>query len=122
LNFIKTRHFVYLTHSLIHFTHSLIHSTHPSLLACLLARSLTHSLTYLLTHSLTYSPTLSLTTVTRLETKRSSARPPFNDKRINSLVGCAFWGSDKPAPSVPCHSFYIPLGCSSTSSKTISTC
>jgi len=40
------------------------------------------------------------------------------DTIINSLVGCAFWSSDECAPSAPCH--IPPLGCSSSSSKTVS--
>jgi len=60
----------------------------------------------------------SLTTVARLETKRSSTQSPFYNTRINLLMRCAFWGSDKSAPS---HYFHLPLGRSSSSSETIST-
>ena len=49
--------------------------------------------------------------------QKSSTKPPFYDTRINSLVGCAFWSFDECAPSAPCH--IPPLGCSSSSSKTI---
>jgi len=37
-------------------------------------------------------------TVTRLEAKQSRVVPSFFDTRINSLVGCTFWGSDECAP------------------------
>jgi len=42
----------------------------------------------------------------------------------NSLVRCAFWGSDKCGASARCCSFYLPLGSSSScsKSKTISMC
>ena len=71
---------------------------------------------------LPYSLTHSLITVARLETKQSSAQPPFYNTRINSLVGCAFWGSDECASYVPCHSFFLPLGCSSSSRETMLRC
>ena len=69
--------------------------------------------------SLTYS----LTTVAKLETKQSSTRSLFYDTKINSVVGCAFWGYDECAPFAPCHSFYLPLSLSfSLSNKTTLTC
>ena len=43
-----------------------------------------------------------LITVARLEAKQSSTRPPFYATIANSLVGCAFWGSDECRPSVHC--------------------
>jgi len=49
-------------------------------------------------HSLAHS----MITVASLETKLNSAWPPFYNTRINSLVGCAFWDSDKCAPSALC--------------------
>jgi len=69
----------------------------------------------ILSASLTHS-------LARIETKQSSAWPPFYDTRRKSLVRCAFWGSDEYAPFASFHSFYLPLGYSSSSSKTISTC
>ena len=49
--------------------------------------------------NLIFGLTASLTTVARLETKRSSARPPFYATITDSPMGCAFWGSDECRPS-----------------------
>ena len=48
------------------------------------------------THSLTHSLYASLSCKATEQTKQ------FYDTRINSQVGCAFWGSDECAPSAPC--------------------
>ena len=45
--------------------------------------------------------TYSLTTVSQGQRPNEAANGHHFDTRINSLVGCAFWGSDKPASSVP---------------------
>ena len=51
----------------------------------------------------------SLTTVARLEAKQSSAPPPFFATILNSLVTCAFSGSDECLPSALYFSFYLQL-------------
>ena len=77
-----------------------------------------HSLTdHRTTDRPTNPPTHSLTTVTSLEPKRSSARSPFYATTTNSLVGCAFWGSDECASCAPCLFFYLQSGCLSSSSS-----
>ena len=65
------------------------------------------------THRLTHDHlvTSSLTMVTSLETTQSNEWPQIYATIVNSLVGCAFWGSDECAPSAPCIFFYFPLGC-----------
>ena len=67
----------------------------------LLTYSLYYSLIHLLTHSLTHSPR------SQGQYPNSSTQPLFYGTKINSLVGCAFCGSDQYAPSVPCLSFYL---------------
>jgi len=65
------------------------------------------NLKFCLSHLSTHPHIYSLTTFARLETKQSSTRTPFYNKRINSLVGCIFWSSDEHAPPAPCHTFYL---------------
>ena len=60
--------------------------------------------------------THSLTTVTSLEPKRSSTQSPFYATTTNSLLGCAFWGSDECTPCAPCLFFYLQSGYLSSSS------
>ena len=74
-----------------------------------LTHSLTHSFTHSLNRSLTRSLIHSLTTVARLEPKRSSARSPFYATTTNSPEGCAFWGSDECTPCAAFLSFYLSI-------------
>jgi len=76
---------------------------------------LTHLLMHALTHACTHTCSHSLTTVASLEAKRSRVQPWFYATILNSLVGCAFWGSDECAPFMSCIFFYLPLSPSSSS-------
>ena len=61
-----------------------------------------------------FSLTASLTTVARLQAKRSSAQPLFYATITNSPVGCAFWGFDECRSSAPCLFFHLQSGCLSS--------
>ena len=70
-----------------------------------------------LNFSLTDCLAASLTTVARVEAKRSSVWSPFYATITNSPVGYAFWGSGKCRSSAPCLFFYLQSGCLSSFSS-----
>ena len=63
-----------------------------------------------------------LTTFASLDAKENIVQPQFYSTTTNLLVRCAFWGSDESEASALCCFFYLPLGSSSSCSKTISMC
>ena len=98
---------------LVHLTSNVVLKTRKHLLAAGYRIFFKSSKLEISSHSLTHS----LTTVANLEPKRSSTQSPFYAATTNSLVGCAFWGSDDCAPCVPCLFFYLQSGCLSSSSS-----